>query len=354
MEAPKENSNWHEIVSRRQWSKQLLTLGMALAACPLPAIGQAEKKIQLQLMVDDVSSLVHLPVMLAHHLGYFKNEGLQVDIVEQTVSQIDNTATGLTAWSVPFEHIVRGNQKETQWMSVMQTGRTPQLALGINKKTMPVFKGLKDLENKKIGVLEINTFSQHCANYLLLQGGVSLNHITYVPVGQSANAIQMLRSSSVDAICFSDPLISLLDKKGEINTVRNLRSTRDTSRVFSGLLPGHSLCVPVQMMEKNPAVCQGLVNAVLRAIKWLRTAGPSDLLHNMTDNSFLPDRAIYLNAVENMRESFTLDGMLGPEHLATVLRMQRTLSLTSSSKNNSLNLNHTNDFVMQARKRLKI
>jgi len=114
------------------------------------------------------------------------------------------------------------------------------------------------------------------------------------------------------------------------------------------------LCVPVQMMEKNPEVCQGLVNAVLRAIKWLRTAGPSDLLHNMTDNSFLPDRAIYLNAVENMRESFTLDGMLGPEHLATVLRMQRTLSLTSSSKNNSLNLNHTNDFVMQARKRLKI
>jgi NitT/TauT family transport system substrate-binding protein len=353
-DVPKQKLTSHALSHRREWSRQFLSLVAAIASSPLTATAQTEKS-KVQLVVDDVSSLVHLPVLLAQHLGYFKNEGLLVDIVEQVGSPNEsNLSAGVTAWSVPFEQILRANQKEITWTSLVQTGRTPQLALGINKKVMPVVKGLKDLEHKKIGVQELDSFSQYCSDYMLLQAGISLSRITYVPLGQSANAILSMRAGHVDAICFSDPLISLLDKKGEINVVRNLRSTRDTNRVFSGLVPGHSLCVPAQLVAKQPRTCQALVNGVLRAVKWLRTAGPSDLLHNMTDNSFLSDRAIYLHAVDNMRDSFTVDGILIPESIANALRLQRTLDPKISMPRNFAAASHTNEFVFKAKKKFNI
>ena len=351
MDVPEYKFINNTLSNRRQWSKQLLRLGVAIAASPLIATAQTEKT-KVQLVVDDVSSLVHLPLMLAQHLGYFKNEGLLVDMVEQAWNPGEsNMSAGVMAWSVPFEQILRANQKEMTWTSLVQTGRTPQLALGINKKTMPVFKGLKDLEHKKIGVQALDSFAQHCADYILLQAGISLSSVTYVPLGQSANAIQSVRSGQVDAICYSDPLISFLEKKGEIGVVRNLRSMRDTSRVFSGLVPGHSLCVPAQFTAKQPRTCQALVNGVMRAVKWLRTAGPSDLLHHMTDNSYMSDRAIYLHAVDNMRDSFTVDGLLTPDATASTLRFQRTLDTKISIRRNFAAASHTNEFVFQAKKK---
>ena len=352
MDLPQHDLSGNGFVNRRQWLRQISNLAMAIS--PLAASAQTDKT-RVQLFVDDVSSLSHLPVMLAHHLGYFKSEGLLVDIVEQSWNHSDtHSSSGLIAWSVPFEQVFSANQKEVEWMAVLQTGRTPQLALGINKKTMPVIKGLKDLEHKKIGIQELDSFSQRCTDYMLLQAGLSLSRVSYIAVGHSSAAIQMLRSGSIDAICFGEPLISLLDRKGEIGVVRNLRSIRETVRVFSGLLPGHSLCVPYTMATKSPQTCQALVNGVMRAVKWLRTAGPSDFLHNMTEPTFMSDRAIYLYAVENMRGSFTVDGMLSSDSLASVWRLQRALDANASIKRNLSQSSYTNEFALQAKKQLKI
>lgn len=352
MDVPQYDLSGNGYTNRRQWLRQLSSLAMTIS--PLTALAQTDKT-RVQLFVDDVSSLSHLPVMLAHHLGYFKSEGLLVDIVEQAWNHSDPPlSTGLVAWSVPFEQVLRANQKDAGWTAVIQTGRTPQLALGINKKTMPAIKGLKDLEHKKIGVQELDSFSQRCTDYMLLQTGISLTRISYIALGHSSAAIQMLRNGSIDAICFGDPLISLLDRKGEIGVVRNLRSVRETIRVFAGLLPGHSLCVPYPMTTKNPQTCQALVNGVMRAVKWLRTAGPSDFLHNMTDSAFMSDRAIYLHAVENMRDSFTVDGMLTSDSLSSVLRLRRAFDAKASIKRNLSQSSYTNEFVLQAKKQLKI
>lgn len=354
MDVPEPNFKSNLLSNRRQWSRQLFNLGVAIAASPLTASAQTEKT-KVQLVLDDVSSLVHLPVLLAYHLGYFKSEGLLVDIVEQAVNHSDTTlASGLTVWSAPYEQVLRVNQKEATMTSLIQTGRTPQLALGINKKTLPVFKSLKDLNHKKIGIQEMDSFAQRCADYILLQAGISLNRVSYVPLGQSENAIQMVRSGGIDAICFTDPLISLLEKKGEIEIVRNLRSTRDTNRVFAGLMPGHCVSVPAPWVAKQPRTCQALVNGVMRAVKWLRTAGPSDFLHNMVDSTFLSDRAIYLYAIDNMRDSFTVDGIFTTDAISTALRLQRVLDVRGPTQRKLTAASYTNEFVLQSKKLLKM
>jgi NitT/TauT family transport system substrate-binding protein len=119
-------------------------------------------------------------------------------------------------------------------------------------------------------------------------------------------------------------------------------------------MPGHSLIVTQVLARKHPQLCQALVDGVARALKWLRTAGPSDLLGSMIDNPILLDRAVYLNAVDNMRESYAIDGVMGQEAAQTALRLRNVLEPETKNLRKEPGLSHTNEFAIQARKRFKV
>ena len=344
----------HDVSARRQWAKLILAGTLGVLCSPTLVNAQSDKA-RLMLAMDDVSSLVHLPVLLALQLGYFKAEGLLVDIVEQPVNLFATSAgAGMVAWSLPFTQTLHGGRRDDAWRSVMQTGRTPQLALGVSKKTLPGFKSLKDFEGYRIGVLELDSFAHRCVDFMLMQAGVNQQRVSFIPLGSSLNAIQAIKNGLVDGLCATDPLMTMLDKRAEINIVRNLRSVRETTRVFSGMLPGNCVCVPAALVNKDPKSCQSLVNGVARALKWLRTAGPSDLLHTMTDSAFMPDRAIYLNAIDNLRDSFSIDGILSQEAYANAVRVHNVWEPASASDRNTSPVTFTNEFMFQAKKRFKI
>ncbi|MSQ66189.1 MAG: hypothetical protein EXR37_07680, partial [Limnohabitans sp.] len=325
-------SNSHKIcyqrfVSKRQWMQCMLATTAALLCSSRLALAQPADKMRVNLFLDDASSLVHLPVLLAQHLGYFKAEGLQLDVQEQAfgaVAQPPGPVGALQIWSAPLLQGLQAGRAHEPLMSVVQTGRTPQLALAATRRVLTGIKSLKDLEGKKVGLLETGSLAQMCVDYCVLLAGGNPKNISYVALGNPLTAMAVLRGGGIDFLCASDPLITLLEKKGELECLRNFRSLKDTQRSFGGLLPGNSLLVPAGLVASNPAVCQSLVNAVVRAAKWLRTAGPSDLLGTMLDSTFLTDRAVYLNAVDNMRESYAVDGMLSNESFAMALRICNT------------------------------
>ncbi|MFM7698105.1 MAG: ABC transporter substrate-binding protein, partial [Limnohabitans sp.] len=84
MQFPRQPKSEQNLLTRRHWLN--LVLFGCLGGLAAPSFVSADTdKVGLVLAVDDISSMVHLPVMLAHQLGYFKAEGLRVDIVEQPV-----------------------------------------------------------------------------------------------------------------------------------------------------------------------------------------------------------------------------------------------------------------------------
>jgi NitT/TauT family transport system substrate-binding protein len=202
--------------------------------------------------------------------------------------------------------------------------------------------------------METGSLAQYCVDYTLLQAGGNPKNIHYVALGNPQSAMNQLRSGAIDVLCASDPLITLLDKKGDLELLRNFRSLKETQRVFGGLLPGNSVMVPASLASKQPQVCQALVNGVVRANKWLRTAGPSDLLNTMLDSTYLTDRAIYLNAVDNMRESYSPDGALSAESLSVALKFCKATFPQWTQSGRKLNNSYTNEFVLQAKKRFKV
>ena len=345
------------LVSRRVWTQALLATTAAMVLSPQTVGAEQAEKIRVHLLLDDVSSMLHLPVLLAQHLGYFKAEGLQVDVIEQSLSattQALSPAPVLQVWSTPLVQSLQAARTADPLLSVVQTGRTPQLALGAPRRMLTGIKSLKELEGKKIGIMEAGSLAQLCLDYAVLLAGGNPKNINYVVLGNPLTAITMLRGGGIEFLCASDPLITMLEKKGEIESLRNFRSLKETQRAFGGLLPGNALLVPASLATKNPELCQSLVNAVVRAVKWLRTAGPSDLLGTMLDSTYLTDRAIYLNAVDNMRESYAIDGMLSNEAFALALRVCNTLDPASAAERKKTGSFYTNEFVLQAKKIFKV
>ena len=73
-------------------------------------------------------------------------------------------------------------------------------------------------------------------------------------------------------------------------------------------------------MQKNPNTCQALANAIVHGLKWLQTAGPSDIIKTVPESYLLGDRALYLASFNKVREAISLDGLMPEEGARTALK----------------------------------
>jgi NitT/TauT family transport system substrate-binding protein len=341
---------------RRQWLMGCSALAACLSISPLAALANPDKT-RLSLVLDDRASLSHLPLLLAEQLGFFKAEGLTVEFVEQasqTAALSALTQGSADVLCASYDNALLLKQKGFDAVSIVQIARTPQWALGISNKNIPNFKTMADLRGKRIGLLDEDGAAQRCLSFSVMRSGLGSNDIQWVYLNSSLDALEAVRSGSLDALFASDPLMTALEKKDDLAVVRNFRTLKQTQQVFGGLLPGNCLIVSNDLAQENPFVCQALVSAVVRFLKWLKTAGPSDLLRYMVDNPVVPDRLVYLNAVDNLRESFSLDGLLTAEAQQVSMRMLRLLDPNLLSATLAWQGTARNDFVRAAKQRFRI
>ncbi len=343
-------------VSRRHWVTGCSLLAASLSMATWPAMGAPEKP-RLSVVLDDRSSLTHWPVLLAEQLGFFKAEGLTIDFVEQSsevnaMSALINGSADILC--APYDIALLLKHKGFDAVALAQVARTPQWALGISNKHLPYYTSFADLQGKRVGVMDTEGSAQRCLSATLLRSGIKPSQINWVNLSSALHGMVALRSGSLDALFASDPLMTALEKKDDVSIFSNFRTLKYTQRVFGGILPGNSLLVSQAMVKQHPQTCQSLVNAVVRALKWVRTAGPSDVLRTMVDSAVLPDRLVYLNAIDNMRESYSLDGWLSPEAQQSSLRMLVLLDPAMNTLSTSLPSTVRNDFVRLAKQRFHV
>ena len=87
-------------------------------------------------------------------------------------------------------------------------------------------------------------------------------------------------------------------------------------------MPAATLYAFDDFIRKYPRTTQALANAIVRADRWLATAGPSDVLKTVPENYQLGDKALYLAAFASQREAYSTDGLMpesGPQTAAKAL-----------------------------------
>ncbi|MGI4850031.1 MAG: ABC transporter substrate-binding protein [Janthinobacterium lividum] len=320
-----------------------------------PAAATLEKP-KVAIAVGGKNLFYYLPLTIAEQLGYFKEEGLQVEI-----SDFAGGAKALQALvggsadvvSGAYEHTISMQAKGQPITAFVLQGRSPQIVLGISNKSMPNYKGIADLKGKKIGVTAPGSSTNMLANFVLAKGGLKPTDVSFIGVGTAAGALSAMRLGQIDAMSNLDPVITMLEQSKEMKVVVDTRTMKDTADVFGGPMPAGTLYASEDFLKKNPRTAQALANAMVRALKWIQRAGPSDIVKVVPESYQLGDRALYLASFAKVREAISPDGMFPANGPATALKALQAFDPGLADRNIDLSKTYTNEMVKVANAKYK-
>ena len=331
--------------------RTLLLAGSAGLAAPGWLLAQTPEKPKLTIAVGGKNLLYYLPLTIAESLGYFKDEGLDVTIVDFAGgSRALQAVIGGSADVVSgaFEHTVNMQAKGQRLRAFALQGRAPQIVLGVNPKTMPNFKTVADLKGKKIGVTAPGSSTNVMANFVLAKSGLKPADVSIIGIGAGTGAVAAMRTGQIDAISNLDPVITLLQRSGDLKIVSDTRLLAESDKVFGGPMPAGCLYAPQAFIDKHPATVQALANAIVRANKWIQAAGPSDIVKAVPESYLLGDRAVYIDAFLATKGALSSDGLIPEAGPATALRALQSVDDTLKDVKFDLPATFTNDFAKKA------
>jgi len=340
---------------RRQF---LAASAAASAAIAVPSLATAQtlEKKKVTIAVGGKNLLYYLPLTIAEQLKYFQAEGLDVEIVDFAGgSRALQAVVGGSADVVSgaFEHTLNMQFKGQPMRAFVLQGRAPQIVLAVNTKTMPNFKSVADLKGKKIGVTAPGSSTNVMANFVLAKAGLKPSDVSFVGVGASSGAVAAIRAGQVDALSNLDPVITILQRGGDIRIISDTRDPAESEKVFGGPMPAACLYAPSVFTEKNPNTAQALANAIVRANKWIQQAGPSEVIKVVPESFLLGDRAVYIDAFLKAKAALSPDGIFPDAGSATAMRALASVDEKIAAAKLDLKANYTNEFARKANQKYK-
>jgi NitT/TauT family transport system substrate-binding protein len=329
-------------------------LAPLLAAAPAPRAQTLERR-KITIAVGGKNLLYYLPLTIAEQLKYFQAEGLDVEIVDfaggaRALQAVVGGSADVVSGA--FEHTLNMQAKGQPMRAFVLQGRAPQIVLAVSTRTLSGYKTVADLRGKKIGVTAPGSSTNIMLNYVLSRAGLRPADVSVIGVGAAQGAVAALRAGQIDAISNLDPVITILQRAGDIRIVSDTRDLAEAERVFGGPMPAACLYAPEPFVQKNPNVTQALAHAIVRANKWVQQAGPSDVLKVVPESYLLGDRAIYVDAFLKARGALSPDGLFPEAGSATALRALASVDESMRNARLDLTANYTNEFARKANARL--
>ena len=340
---------------RRRFLASSLLAGGVLAFPSLRAQSKPEKP-RLTVAVGGKSAFAYLPLTIADQLGYFKAEGLDLEItdfIDDARAQQAVASGAVEVCAGVYEHTLNLQARQQMFQSFVLQGRAPQIAFGVSTKTMPDYKLATELRGKKIGVSAPGSSTDLLASRVLARVGLKPGDVNLVGVGSGLAALMALRTGQLDAISNVEPVMTMLEQKGDVKIISDTRTLKGTAEVFGGPMPAACLYAPLEFVRKNPNTCQALAHAMVHGLKWLQTAGPGDIIKTVPDSYLLGDRAMYLAAFAKVRESLSLDGLMPDDGPRTALRALAGFDANIKEDKIRLSSTFTNEFAQRAKERFK-
>jgi len=335
----------------------LLAAVGSLASAQAPAAPPSEASRALprvRLALAASHSLYHLPLTLADRLGFFRQAGVQLEwLPQESGAKALSLALSGQADVVAgaYEHLFGLHLKGFNYQSFVQMSRTPQVSIGGSTRGGMAWRSGADIRGLRLGISALDSTTHWTAAQWLLRQGLTAEDVVFVPVGSSQGVIEALRSGSIDALCNPDPVMHWLEQKNDIRLLGDARTLQGTRQLMGGPVPGASLFAHAAFLQLHPDRAQALSDGMVQALKWLQTAGLTDILRAVPAGHWMGDRAIYLGAFEKLRESYAVDGLVRSEDVTHAWRVHAKLLGTDGPRQLVPERTFTNVFAQKSKSR---
>ena len=106
---------------------------------------------------------------------------------------------------------------------------------------------------------------------------------------------------------------------GDIVPVVDTRTARGMQDVYGGAYAAGCIYVPAEFTKKYPNTAQALVNAMVRALRFIQTSTPDQIVAAVPAD-YYTDKALYKTALEKNVETFKHDGIISMDAARSVYR----------------------------------
>ncbi|HEY5308808.1 MAG TPA: ABC transporter substrate-binding protein, partial [Casimicrobiaceae bacterium] len=295
--------------------KLLRTFSFAVIAAvclAVPFAAQAQgkpEKTKVSIAVGGKAAFYYLPLTIAERLGYFKDEGLDVEISDfEGGSKALQAVVGGSADVVSgaWENTIDQQPKGLQLQGFALQGRYPMIVVAIAKAKAANYKSPKDLKGMKIGVSAPGSSTNRVVLHLLAKDGLKGEDVAIIGVGTSSGVIAALTSGQVDAVSNLDPAMAMLESMGAVTVIADTRTAKGTEAVFgSADMPAAALYAPISFIQKNPNTVQALTNAMVRALLWLQKATPEQVVATVPPEYLMGNKDAYLASYMKLKDAYS-------------------------------------------------
>ncbi len=160
--------------------------------------------------------------------------------------------------------------------------------------------------------------------------------------------IAAVSDGQVDALSNADPMMTKLQRAGDISVLIDTRTAKGTQDLFGGPMPAATLYASETFIQQYPKTTQALANAIVRADRWLQTASDADLVKMVPEAYLLDDRSLYIEAFHNVREAYSPDGLMPADGPPAALRALASFYSRLDPSKIDLSATYTNDFAYKA------
>ncbi|MDB5814042.1 MAG: transporter substrate binding protein [Rhodocyclales bacterium] len=325
---------------------------LVLALVPLTAFS-ADKVV---MAVGGMEKQIYLPAKLAEQLGYFKEQDLDVEMINTRAGvEAENELIAGEVQAVVgfYDHTIDIQSKGKSIISIVQLSRAPGEVELVSSKLAKTIKSPADFKGRTLGITGVGSSTDFLTQALATKGGLKAGDYSTIPVGAGNTFIAAMKQEKIDAGMTTEPTISQMLSTGEAQILIDMRSMESTQAALGGPYPAASLYVSSSWLEKNKAVAQKLANAMVKTLQWMNTHSATEIADKMPKEYFVGNRDLYIKGLADGKSQFTADGRMPANGPETVLKVLSTFSKSVMGKNIDLSKTYTMEFVDSANKTLK-
>lgn len=251
-----------------------MVMVLSVSACSKSAAStQKSQPLSIGVM-PDVDSI---PLVIAKDQGYFKDEGIDVDIQQFKSAKDRDSAFQAGKLDGAVSDVLAAAFAKDGGFDVKITSMTNgSYKLLVNKNAG--ISSIGDLKGKSIAISS-NTIIEYSTDMMIKEGGLSGSDVKKTPIAEIPVRLEMLQSGKVDAATLPDPLASEALKNGAI-----LLNSTDKLNINPGVLLFNSKSISSKTKE-----IQAFYRAYNKAVEYLKSQPTSSYMDTIIKEDSFPE-----------------------------------------------------------------
>jgi NitT/TauT family transport system substrate-binding protein len=299
----------------------------------------------VRIAIGGQAQLIYLPATLAQELGFYKDAGLNVQLLDfpggaKALEALMGGSTDVVCGF--YDHTIQMAAQGKDLRAFVAMLRYPGLVLA-----SPEVASIEGLRGKTVGVSAPGSSTHMFLNYLLLRHGMKPEEVSNVSIGMSATAVGAVTHHKVDAAVMTDPALAIVRKQMPgLHILADTRTAEGVRTVFGvENYPSAVLYSKAEWVEKNRDTAKKLAGAITRTLAWMREHSPEEIRGRMPAAFRTEDAQTDVEVLRTAQAMLSVDGKFSPEAVEAVHRVLSTSLPAVRDARIDLGKTYTNEMV---------